>query len=110
VIGIVWALLAVALIATMVGCTIMLARKFFALVQALADFVSLPAILDGVHRADAEPRSTPAVLRPRSAVAAERDLRRQISHERRQLRRDQRLERARKLLRADVTAREWFSS
>lgn len=108
--GLVWALLIVALIAAMATCAIVLARKFFALVQALADFVSLPAILDGVHRADAEPRATPAVLRPRSEVAAERELRRQRGHERRHLRREMRLERARRLISADVTARDWFSS
>jgi len=96
----VWVGLVVALLAMLVLCITMLARKFFALLQAFADFVSLPAILDGVHRADPEPRPTPAVLRPRSEVAAERDARRQRGRERREARRTLRLARGRALISA----------
>ena len=96
----IWIALAVALLATLTLCGVMLARKFVALVQAFADFIGLPAILDGVHRADPEPRPTPAVLRPRSEVAAERDARRQRGRERREARRTLRLARGRALISA----------
>lgn len=108
--ALVWVVLVLALVVTIATCSIIAGRKFFALLHALADFVSLPAILDGVHRADAEPRPTPGVLRSRSEVAAEHDARRLRSQERRQTRRAQRLDRARALLAVDVTARDWFSS
>ena len=108
--GWVWAALVFALLVTLALCGAMLTHKFVRLLQALADFVSLPAILDGVHRADAEPRPTPAVLRPRAEVVAHRDARRQRSTDRRHARREVRLARARALVTADVTAREWFSS
>ena len=96
----VWTGLVVALLVTLALCAVMLGRKFFALLQAFADFISLPAILDGVHRADPEPRPTPAVLRPRSEVAAERDARRQRGRERREARRTLRLARGRALISA----------
>ena len=51
----VWIALVVALLVTLALCGISLVRKGIALLQSLADFVSLPAILDGVHRADPEP-------------------------------------------------------
>ena len=105
-----WIALVIALIVTLALCAVMLVRKFVALLQSAADFVSLPAILDGVHRADAEPRPTPAVLRPRGEVAAEHDARRQRSAERRHARRERRLARGRALVAVDVTARRWFSS
>lgn len=106
----VWTGLVVALIITLALCAVMLVRKFLELLQAFADFVSLPAILDGVHRADSERRATPAVLRPRGEVAAERDARRVRSQQRRQSRREARLARGHRILAADVTARDWFSS
>ena len=94
----VWIALVVALLVTLALCAIMLARKFLALLQAFADFISLPAILDGVHRAAAEQRAIPAVLRPRSEVGAEHAARVQRRHERRQLRRAARLSRGRALV------------
>ena len=106
----VWIALVVALLVTLALCGISLVRKSIALLQSLADFFSLPAILDGVHRPDPEPRPTPAVLRPRAEVAEEHAARRQRSHERRLDRRAARLARARGLVAADVTARSWFSS
>ncbi len=108
--ALVWVGLVVSLLVTLAVCGLLLARKFVALLQAFADFVSLPAILDGVHRADPEPRPRPAVLRPRGEVAAERDARRVRSHERRRARREARLARGRRIVAVDVTARDWFSS
>ena len=89
----IWIALVVALLVTLALCGVMLVRKFVALLQAFADFVSLPAILDGVHRADPEERPTPAVLRPRSEVAAEHAARVQRRYERRETRRAARLAR-----------------
>ena len=94
----VWIGLVVALLVMLVLCITMLVRKFVALLQAFAEFVSLPAILDGVHRADPEERPAPAVLRPRGEVAAERDARRRRSHERRETRRAGRIARGRALV------------
>jgi len=94
----IWIALVVALLVTLALCGVMLVRKFVALLQAFADFVSLPAILDGVHRADPEERPTPAVLRPRSEVAAEHAARVQRRHERRETRRAARLARGRALV------------
>jgi hypothetical protein len=108
--ALVWIGLAAALLVTVVSCGVMLARKFVALLQALADFVSLPSVLDGVHRADAEPRPAPAVLRPRAEVAAERVARRARALQRRQARHSKRLARGRAIVAVDVTARDWFSS
>ena len=107
---VVWILLVIALLATLALCGMILARKFVALLQSFADFISLPAILDGVHRADPEPRPTPAVLRARGAVAAEHAARRQRTAERRDARRVRRLARGREIVAVDVTARSWFSS
>ncbi len=106
----VWIGLVIALIVTLVLCAVMLVRKFIALLQTAADFLSLPAILDGVHRADAEPRPTPAVLRPRGEVAGEHAARRQRSADRRHDRRERRLARGRAIVAVDVTSRRWFSS
>ena len=94
----VWIGLVIVLLVMLTICTVSLVRKFVALLQAFADFVSLPAILDGVHRADPEERPTPAVLRPRGEVAAERDARRQRSRERRDIRRVGRIARGRALV------------
>ena len=98
-----WSALVLALLATLALCGVMLGRKFLALVEAFADFISLPAILDGVHRADPEPRPTPAALRPRGEVGAEHAARVQNRRGRRDARRAERLARARQLLRADVS-------
>lgn len=98
----IWIALVVALLASLTLCGVMLARKFIGLVRAFADFISLPAILDGVHRADPEPRPTPAVLRPRSEVGAEHAARVQRRRERRDARRAERITRARLLLSADL--------
>jgi len=94
----VWIALVVALLVTLTLCAVMLVRKFVALLQTFADFVSLPAILDGVHRADPEERPTPAVLRPRGDVGAEHAARVQRRHERRTVRREARLARGRALV------------
>ena len=94
----VWIGLIAALIATLAVCAVMLVRKFVALLQSFADFVSLPAILDGVHRADPEERPAPAVLRPRGEVGAEHAARVQRRHERRAVRREARLARGRALV------------
>jgi len=94
----VWIALVVALLVTLALCGVMLVRKFVALLQAFADFISLPAILDGVHRADPEVRPTPAVLRPRGEVAAEHAARVQRRHERRETRRATRIARGRALV------------
>ena len=94
----IWIALVVALLVTLALCGVMLVRKFVALLQAFADFVSLPAILDGVHRADPEERPTPAVLRPRPEVAAEHAARVQRRYERRETRRAARLARGRALV------------
>jgi hypothetical protein len=101
---IVWIVLVAALLVTLALCTVMLVRKFIALLQAFADFVSLPAILDGVHRADAEERPTPAVLLPLALASARHSSRRPRTADRRADRRAGRLTRARALIRADVNA------
>lgn len=106
----VWIGLVVALIVTLTLCGVMLVRKFAVLLEAFADFVSLPAILDGVHRADPEQRPIPAVLRPGGEAAAERAARRQRSAERSHARREVRRARGRAIVAVDVTARDWFSS
>ena len=94
----VWVSLVVALLITLAVCGTMLVRKFFALLKAVADFIGLPAILDGVHRADAEQRRIPAVLRPRSEVSAEHAARVHRRHERRDIRRARRIVRGRALV------------
>jgi hypothetical protein len=106
-IGWAWTAAILALVVTLVLCTVSLLRKGLGLLRELADFVSLPAILDGVHRADPEPRPTPAVLRPFAEVVAHRDGRRQRTTERRIERREARLARARSLISAEVNPRDW---
>jgi hypothetical protein len=103
-VALVWIGLVLALLVTLALCTIMLVRKFVALLQSFADFVSLPAILDGVHRAEADARPTPAVLLPRAQAAARHAARGQRRAERRAARSQLRLARARALIRADVNA------
>lgn len=99
----VWIGLVLALLVTLAVCGLLLIRKGVGLLQTLAEFLSLPAILDGVHRADAEPRPEPAVLGSKPAYAAARTERRQRSAERRGIRREARLARARALIAADPT-------
>ncbi len=98
---VVWILLVVALVVTLGLCGLLLVRKGITLLQTLADFLSLPAILDGVHRADPEPRPEPAVLGSPAAYSAARGERRARSRERRLDRRNARVIRGRALIAAN---------
>lgn len=105
---IVWGLLVGALIAMLAVFAVVLFRKLVAVLQAFSDLVGRTAILDGVHRADPEPRATPAVL---GGVSEARTAWRELRHrgrQRRDARRTARLARARELISADATSIEWF--
>lgn len=105
---VVWVLLVVAFLAMLAVFAVVLFRKLVGVLQAFSDLVGRTAILDGVHRADPEPRPTPAVL---GGVADARTRWRELRHrgrERGAARRAARLARARQLISADATAIEWF--
>jgi hypothetical protein len=99
--GWIWVALILALVATLALCTVILFRKGIRVLSALGDLLSAPAILDGVHRAELEPRH-PAVLDAPSIARA------QLAHfaserlARKERRRKRRFDRARELVGADV--------
>ena len=66
----IWAGLVLALLVTLTACIWMLVRKFIRLLAEVGDLLVKPAILDGVHRSEAEERPIPAVLEPRATVSA----------------------------------------
>lgn len=92
-----WVAVAVALVATLAACGWMLVRKGIRLLEALAELLAKPAILDGVHLSAAEERPTPAVLEPRSDVAARYHAATLLRRERKRLRTVERLARARRI-------------
>lgn len=57
----VWVGLVLALIVMLAVFAVVLARKAFGVLQAFSDLVGRTAILDGVHRAEAEPRTIAAL-------------------------------------------------
>lgn len=104
----VWIGLVLALLAMLAVFAVVLFRKAFGVLQEFSDLVGRTAILDGVHRADPEPRPTPAVLGG-AAVASARW--REVRHRGRELRaarRDRRIARGRELVRADAASIQWF--
>ena len=68
-----WVGLVLALLVTLGACGFMLVRKFVRLLEAFAELLAKPAILDGVHRGDPEDRPVPAVLEPRAIVKGRDD-------------------------------------
>lgn len=98
-----WVGLVVALIATLAACGWMLVRKFIRLLEAVGELLVKPAILDGVHRAGPEERPMPAVLEPRTVVAARFQQVAQARRERRSERALRRRERALALISAEPT-------
>ena len=104
---IVWIVLVVALLAMLAIFAVVLVRKVIAVLQEFSDLVARTAILDGVHRAEAEPR-TLAVLEGAGPSAARWRERRHAGRMRRDDRRTARLARARLLVGADAAAIEWF--
>ena len=97
----VWIALVLVLLATLVLCAVILFRKGFRVLAALGDLFAAPAILDGVHRAELEPRAN-AVLEA-AGVARARFAQHSADRMDRKIDRQQRrMERARDLLRADA--------
>ena len=94
-IALLWAAVVVALVVMLAACGWMLVRKFIRLLEAVADLLVKPAILDGVHRPEPEERPLPAVLQPRAVIAARyRDValaRQERTHARRMARRERAL-------------------
>lgn len=104
----VWIGLVVALLVMLGVFAVVLFRKAFGVLQAFSDLVARTAILDGVHRADAEERPLPAVLgRTGEATARWRSLRHE-ARQRKAQRRSARVTRGRELLRVDAASIEWF--
>jgi hypothetical protein len=98
----VWIGLVVALLVMLAVFAVVLARKAFGVLQAFSDLVGRTAILDGVHRAEAEPR-TLAVL---GGVAAASTRWREARHRSREIRterRSRRLTRGTDLVTADAS-------
>ena len=104
----VWAALIIALVLMLGTFGVMLARKTIGVLTAFGDLVGRTAVLDGVHRAEAEEPPTPAVLLERDAIRSGWRHRRWLSREGRVLRRRARIARANALLRADVRSRPGF--
>ena len=102
-----WIALVIALLAMLAVFAVVLFRKVIGVLQEFSDLVGRTAILDGVHRADAEERPLPAVL---GGVDAARATWRELRHrgrERAAARRVVRVERGRALVRADAGTIDW---
>jgi hypothetical protein len=98
----VWIGLVVALLVMLAVFAVVLARKAFGVLQAFSDLVGRTAILDGVHRADAEPRELAAL--GGVAVASSRwRAARHRSREARAERRRRRIARGTELVTADAS-------
>ncbi len=93
-----WLLALAALVAVLLGCGLMLTRRFIRLLGAVGDLFAAPAVLDGVHRAEAEPRPLPSVLEPLAQARERRDGFRRQGAEARERRRLARLDLARDLI------------
>lgn len=100
---IVWVLLVVALLATLIGCGVMLVRRFVRLLEASAELIGTSAILDAIQSPTREPREQPAVLQPRALMAARQHELARLRAERKHQRSLARLERARAL----ISAKPW---
>ena len=59
-----WVFAIVALVAMLVGCGLLLARRFIRLLEAVGDFFGAAVVLDGVQPSHAEQRPLPSVLEP----------------------------------------------
>lgn len=105
---VVWIVLVAALLAMLAAFAVVLFRKLIAVLQEFSDLVGRTAILDGVHRADAEIRPLPAVLDPRETHAARWRALRHEARQRREHRRRARVARGRRLVQADAASIEWF--
>ena len=68
-----WVGLVLALLVTLGANGWMLVRKFLRLLEAFAELLAKPAILDGVHRPAPAERALPAVLEARSIVKGRYD-------------------------------------
>ena len=104
----VWVVVVLAMFAMLAIFALVLFRKLIGVLQEFSDLVGRTAILDGVHRADAESRPLPAVLRRAGAASSQWRAARHRSRERRAARRATRIARARALVNADATSIEWF--
>ena len=93
-----WVLAIAALVAVLVGCGLRIARRFIRLLSAVGDLFAAPAVLDGVHRAEAELRPPPSVLEPLAQARKRRDSFRRQGAEARERRRLARLDLARDLI------------
>lgn len=108
-IALLWAGLVLALLVTLAACGWMLVRAFIRLLEAFAELLAKPAILDGVHRSGPEERPLPAVLESRSVVAARYRELALARRDRREQRHRERLNRARSIT-TTVTTSDWFRS
>jgi hypothetical protein len=104
---IVWIVLAAAMLLMLAIFAVILFRKVIAVLQEFSDLVARTAILDGVHRAETEPRQLAVLDGAGSSAARWRELRHD-GRLRRDDRRAARLARARRLVDADAAAIEWF--
>ena len=96
--AIAWVLALAALVAVLLGCGLMLTRRFIRLLGAVGDLFAASSVLDGVHRAEAVPRPLPSVLEPLARARERRDGFRRQGAEARERRRMARLDRARDLI------------
>lgn len=109
----IWSGLVLALLAMLALFAVALFRKAVAVADALADTAETMQLLQNAnteaeeHEAE-EQRSELAILSPFFHVVERRELVRSQSLERRAIRHEARLERARRLTRVDANSREWF--
>lgn len=102
-----WIVLVLALLVMLAVFTVVLFRKVIGVLQEFSDLVGRTAILDGVHRSEPEQREL-AVLAGTAAATARWRAIRHDGRTRKGERRAARLERARRLVRADAASIEWF--
>lgn len=101
----IWAGLVVGLLGLLAGFAWWLFRKFLRLLDDLADLAERSALLDVAEPELVRPQL--AVLAEVSAVRAREDARRFHRGERRRVRRASRLDRARRITRADASLTRW---
>ena len=104
----VWGILVLAMLAMLAIFAVVLFRKLIGLLHELSELVARTAILDGVHRAEPEPRPLPAVLAGPASASPRWHARRYRSRERRSARRTARIARGTALVNAEATAIHWF--
>lgn len=103
-----WVAAAVLSVATFGILAVALVRKGIALLLAGTELLGRTAILDGVHRAELEPRAEPAVLAGLPAASSRWRAARHRSRELRSGRRATRLTRGRALVTADAASIQRF--